>query len=139
MKQHAKDYLQDPVTCVLKKGDSVLSSEKTGIAPILQWIGDGMDLNGYEAADKIVGKAAAMLFVKAGVKEVYGEVMSEPARLFLKSRGIPYSYSTLTDRIINRAGNDMCPMEKTVLHIDDVEEAYAALKETLKRLRAGTF
>lgn len=139
MKQHAKDFLQDPVTCVLKKGDSILTSEKTGIAPILQWIDDGIDLNGYEAADKIIGKAAAMLFVKAGVKEVYGEVMSEPARLFLKSQSIPYSYSTLTDRIINRMGNDMCPMEKTVLHIDDVEEAYVALKETLDKLRTGTF
>lgn len=136
MKQNAKDYLQDPVTCVLKKGDSILSSEKTGIAPILQWIGDGLDLSGYEAADKIVGKAAAMLFAKAGVKEVYGEVMSEPARLFLKAKGIPYFYSTLTDKIINRTGNDMCPMEKTVLHMDDVEEAYAALQKTLSKLQS---
>ena len=136
MKQTARDYLQGTITCVLKKGDSILTSERTGIAPIMQWLEEGIDLTGYEAADKIIGKAAAMLFVKAGVTSVYGEVMSEPARLFLKSKGIPYSYGTLTDKIINRAGNGMCPMETTVLEINDVEEAYVALKETLVRLRS---
>lgn len=136
MKQTAKDYLQGTITCVLKKDDSILTSERTGIAPIMQWLEEGIDLTGYEAADKIIGKAAAMLFTKAGVTSVYGEVMSEPARLFLKSKGIPYSYGTLTDKIINRAGNGMCPMEMTVLEINDVEEAYTALKETLERLRS---
>ena len=134
----AKELLARPgMTCVLCRGDAVYTSEKTGIAPMLGFLADGTELAGFSAADKIVGKAAAMLFVRAGVREVYGEVMSRAALPVLEKYGIPASFGTLTDSISNRAGNGICPMEETVAGIDSPAEAEAALRAKLARLRGS--
>ena len=101
---------------------------------MMKFIREGRNLNGYSAADIIVGKAAAMLFVKAGISEVYGRIMSKAACGFLREHKTPFSYDMLTDSIINRKGDDICPMEKAVMNINDIDEAYQALDKTVKRL-----
>ena len=121
--------------CLCREGE-FFTDDGRGISPMMRFISEGRDLSGYSAADVIVGKAAAMLFVKAGIKEVYGRVMSEAAKEYLESRGIPLGFTTLTDRIINRQGTDICPMEKAVAEISDPEEGYAALKAKLEELRS---
>ena len=122
--------------CLCRDGEIVTDDGK-GISPMIKFIGEGKALNGFSAADLIVGKAAAMLFVKAGIAEVYGKVMSESAADFLKSHGVKFSYETLTEKIINRAGTGICPMEQTVAEIDSVDEAYIALCNKLEQLRQG--
>ncbi|MBQ9481796.1 MAG: DUF1893 domain-containing protein, partial [Clostridia bacterium] len=57
----AKKLLADSITCALVKGEEVYLSERSGIAPMMGFIGSEIDLAGFSAADKIVGKAAAML------------------------------------------------------------------------------
>ena len=101
---------------------------------MMRYIHEGRDLSGYSAADIIVGKAAAILFVKAGIAAVYGKVMSIAGRDYLIRYNIPCSWDTLTENIINRKGDDICPMEKTVAEISDAEEGYEALKEKLLAL-----
>jgi len=101
---------------------------------MMEFIEAGADLSGYSAADIVVGKAVAMLFVKCGIKSVYAKVLSDSGAEFLKKEGVPFEYETLTDRIINRDGTDICPMEKEVLDVSNVEEAYAALKRKLQSL-----
>ena len=125
------------MTCVLCRGDNTYTSEKSGIAPMLGFLADGVGLDGFSAADRIIGKAAAMLFVRAGVREVYGEVMSRAALPVLEKYGIRCSFGALTDRIANRAGDGICPMEATVAGIDDPAEAEAALRDKLVQLRGG--
>lgn len=132
----AKDFLTGNITCVLKKGDEVITSERTGISPMLTWISEGRDLRGFSAADRVVGKAAAMLFVKAGIVSVYAGVMSIPGRDYLEAHGIHALYSELTEKIINRKGDGLCPMESAVLHISDAEEGYTALVKRAAELRA---
>ncbi len=114
-------------TCVLVKGDKVITSDKKGISPILDFISGKIDLKGFCVADKIVGKAAAMLFSKAGIIAVYGEVMSNTGLNYLKARNIPAEYNTLCERIINRKGDGICPMEMTVADITDEEIAFGLL------------
>lgn len=63
--EKAKSLLKNNITCVLVKDDNVLSSTKTGIAPVMELIENNVNLEGYSVADKIVGKAVAMLFCKA--------------------------------------------------------------------------
>ena len=118
----AKNLLGD-CTCVMYKGTTVYASQKTGISPILDWLAEGTDLRGFSAADKIVGKAAALLFVLAGVKEVYGEVMSKAGLAALQAHGIPCAYGTLTEHIINRRGDGICPFEATVQNTSDPSAA----------------
>lgn len=133
--ERAKELLTGTATCVLVKGDTVYSSRKSGIAPMLDYLGAGVPLHGFSAADRIVGKAAAMLFVRAGISAVYGEVMSKAGAEFLKAHGVGCSYGTLTEIIINRIGTGMCPMEQTVREIDDYHRAFGALSAKRAFLR----
>ncbi len=111
----------------LCKGDIVNTYDERGIVPMMKLISQGTELTGFSAADRIVGRAAAMLFVKAGVVNVYGKVMSDGAKEYLENHGISCSYDTLTEKIINRQGNDICPMEKAVMHIENENEGYNVL------------
>ena len=128
--------LTSDYTCVLCKGDIVYTSTLKGIAPVLGWLDEGKDMEGFAAADRIVGKAAGMLFVLAKVKEVYAPIMSESAVELLRKHGITCSCEETVKKIINRMGTDICPMEKTVQDIDDPKIALETLKQTVKRLRA---
>lgn len=118
-------------------GSDIITDDGKGISPMMRFIAEKRSLSGYSAADLIVGKAAALLFIKAGIREVFGEVMSKSALELLKGRGITCTFGTLTDRIINRRGDDICPMEKTVANINDPDEAYNALAEKLAAMRSG--
>ncbi len=125
--EKAKKELTGDITCVLVKGENIYTSTKTGIAPMLNLIKDGVNLEGYSAADKIVGKAAAMLFVKAGVKDVFAEVISSDAISYLKKHKIEFSYNEATPYIINRKKTGNCPMEEAVKNTDDFNEGYEIL------------
>ncbi len=104
---------------------------------MLGFIAQGENLRGYSAADLIVGKAAALLFVKSGVVSVYAKVLSQGGKEVLQKFGVFFEYETLTDNIINRDGTDICPMEKTVANISDPDEAYIALTEKVRSLQAN--
>lgn len=135
--ERAKLELVGDKTCVLVKGNTIYYSTMSGIAPMIDFIDRKIDLTGFSVADKIVGKAVAMLFILKGIKSVYAEVISKSALDFLKSNGVNVKYATLTERIINRKGDRLCPMESTVLNIDDCNLAYIKLKEKLNSLRAN--
>ncbi len=128
------DYLKD-YTCTLIRDDKIVASSKAiGIKPILDVINSGIDASGCIAIDKIVGKAAALLYIYMGVSKVYAEVMSKAAEEILKAEGIVYEYETLVEKIINRRGDDICPMEKAVIGIDTPEKALKAVSRRVKEL-----
>ena len=120
--------------CLCRFGE-IITKNGRGISPLLDLIAEYKKLDGYSCADLIIGKAAAMLMVKLGVKEVYGKVMSYPAVEVFKEYGIPFCCGTLTDKIINRQGTDICPMEKTVAGIDGIEDGYRALVQAVEFLK----
>ena len=132
--QIAKNNLEGHTICLCKEG-KCLFSEKRGIAPMMDFIAEGVDLSGYSVADLVVGKAVALLFVKCGIKRVFAKTLSESAKRVLKIYGVDYEYETLTEKIINRDGTDICPMEKAVSGTDDIEEAYSILQNKLNLLR----
>jgi len=93
--------------------DTLRTCEGRGIKTLAEAIGgDKGFFAGALAADKTVGRAAALLFVYAEVAEVYGAVMSESAAEVLKEYGIKFSYGRLVPNILDRTGSDVCPMEK---------------------------
>lgn len=109
---------------------------KRGVQPLVEWLSAGTDLHGFSAADKVVGKATAFLYVLAGVKEVYAPVMSEKARDVFMEYGIGFECKEVVDAIINRTGTGICPMEHAVTEIETPEEAYLAVRRTLAFLAA---
>lgn len=131
----AKEQLiKDECTCVLRKGDSVYCSHARGVKPLLSLLDSGEDYRGYSAADKVVGKAAAMLYVLLGVSRVYAFVISEKALEVLTGNGIEVTYDTLVNRIHNRTNTGFCPMEEAVWEIEDLQEGLQAVREKVAQL-----
>jgi hypothetical protein len=133
----AIEVLDEGHSCALVRGDKIYTSDADGIKPLNWWLRDGFVFNGYSAADKVVGRAAAFLYVLLQVKEIYAEVLSESAFEILERYQIAYSCGKTVPYILNRRGNDLCPMEKIALLHEDPQDAYAALKRKIAELMAG--
>ena len=130
----AKAALTDEITCAVFTDRLYLSKEK-GVRPWLLWLteNDGLARGmNAAAADRIIGRAAALLMIYAGVTSVYGEVMSEGARKLFADNHVAVEYGTLTASIMNRSGDDLCPMEMLTAEITSPEEAYKALRAKIK-------
>ena len=133
---NAKELLKNgDYTCVMCYGETVYTSDKRGVVPVLEKLEQDVTISGFSVADKVVGKAAAMLFHLAGISELYTGIISIPAKEYLEKTNIIFSYDKLVDRIINRTGDGLCPMETAVSIINDPEEGYKAIKNKLNELR----
>ncbi len=130
----AKNILNDGnFTCVMCRGNDVLKETERGVLPLIGLIDSGAELLGYSVADKVVGKAAALLFVYMGITEVYTPVMSDGAKSILTQYNIKYSCEKIVPYIINRAGDGACPMENAVKEIDSPAEALEAVRKRLSQ------
>ncbi len=126
-----------------EKGYSIVASNgyssfERGIRPIMTALNEDLHFfEGLSVADKIVGKASAMLLALSGAKEVYAHPRSEAGRKILEKYGIAYEYGEMVEYIVNRKGDGMCPMEETVKDIDDPMDAFEALNERIAQMRKG--
>ena len=133
--QKAKDILlQQSYTCVVYKEGTMYTSHSRGVSPLVEWIQNGTDLAGFSAADKVIGKASALLFVLLGVTAVYTPVVSEKAAEVFTQYEIELEYDQKVPMIINRVGTGPCPMENAVEGISDPETALWKIQQTLKEL-----
>lgn len=115
-------------TCVLCRDEEVYTATARGVKPLVDWLDSGLELRGFSAADKVVGRATAFLYVLLGVKEVHALVMSTPAREALELGGIAAFCDQEVPGIINRRGDGPCPFEDAVLGITDPMEALTAIR-----------
>ena len=134
-KKRALGYLQDGYTCAVCKEESVLLSKERGVKPLLGWLEEKADCEKGVAADKVVGKAAAYLYVLLGVAQVHAIVMSEGAEWVFRRFAVEYTYVEKVPAVRNRTGDGFCPMEQAVLMIDEPEKAYEEIKKTQVRLK----
>ena len=121
-------------TCVLCRGDTVRTCTARGVRPLLELLEEG-SWQGFSAADKVVGKATAFLYVLLGVKAVWAPVISESALEVLTSHGIEAFWDATVPSIFNRDRTGFCPMETATRDIEDPAEALAAIRKTLAILR----
>lgn len=124
-------------TLALCRGGEVVTSDRRGVMPMLGFLREGRDLSGFCAADRVVGRAAAMLFAKAGVRAVHAEVMSDGAVALLAAHGIDASCDVRTAAIENRQKTGLCPMENAVAGIEDIDAGIAVICRRAEELRAG--
>lgn len=133
--QTAKEHLKKgSYTCVLCLDGQIATSTYRGVKPLLSWLEDPALGKGFSAADKVVGKATAYLYILLGAKAVHAGVMSQSALQVLKDGNIAVSYDTLVPYIVNRAGDGMCPMEAATQNARTPQEALFAIKNTLAKL-----
>ena len=124
-------------TCVLCRDGETLTATQRGVRPLLDWLDSSMDLTGFSAADRVVGRGAAFLYCLLGVKAVYARVMSHPAAEVLEKHGISATADTVVPGIINHQGTGPCPIEEAVLAISDPSEALTAIRARLAQLQKG--
>jgi hypothetical protein len=115
-------------TCVLCRDSAVYTATARGVKPLVDWLDSGLDLHGFSAADKVVGRATAFLYVLLGVRAVHALVMSTPAREALEANGIKALCDREVSGIINRRGDGPCPFEEAVLGINSPSEALKAIR-----------
>lgn len=127
---------QDGCTCVLCKDGHAKTCTARGVRPLVELLDSG-HWNGYWAADKVVGKATAFLYVLLGISGVCTPVASEAAAQILKRYGIPLYADQIVPAILNRNRSGFCPMETAVRDIADPAEALCAIRNTMQKLRAG--
>lgn len=130
-----KRLIEGGYTCVVMKDEQIYTSTERGVKPLLAWLDDEVDLQGYSAADKVIGKGAAMLYVLLGMKEIYTQIISESARKTLAQHGIEVYYDQCVEGIRNRTNTGPCPMEGAVKKIDDPKGALQAIREKLKSMQ----
>ena len=124
----------DHLTCVLLHGETVYTSRLRGVRPLLDLIDGNVNCNGFSAADKVVGRAAAFLYILLGVSELYALTVSRSALELLESHRIPVSYDICVEAIRNRDNTGFCPMETCVLDIEDPKLALSAIRAKLALL-----
>lgn len=127
--------LESELSCYAYLKIGTYTSKYAGIRPLLQPL--NVDKSFFEDAfviDKVIGKSAAFLLLYGKVKKVHAMIMSEHAQKLLDKSNIDYSYDSLVPFIQNNLKTDMCPMEKTVLDIENTKDAFIALNKKVEDL-----
>ena len=125
--------------CALIKDNVIIhKGVGKGVTPLLELASSKEGLQKLEnslVVDRIIGRAAAMLVVLGRVEYVYGLTMSKSGEEYLIANGIEVKSDRVVDAISDRTGRGICPMERSVMEIDDPMEGYEKLQETLTQLR----
>jgi len=142
--EKAKRILKDEdlSLVIVKDGKTIFRSDSPGIDGILQAIEKlGKQLSRSSVADKIVGKAAALLFAYSRIASVYAATLSRRGLRTLSKHKIPVEYDLLVPEILDKKGKDICPFERFTSNIESPDCAFEKLKaymESLKKRRAET-
>ena len=132
--QKARQLLESGgYTCVLCRGDKTITSCHRGVRPLMELLDE--DLAGFSAADKVVGKAAALLYCLLKVRCLWAGVISDAALEVLQAHGIGVQWETRVPQIQNRQGNGRCPMELATEGISNPADAPAAIRKKLAELQ----
>lgn len=132
----AKELLcAEGYTCVICRGNIIYTSNQRGVKPLVDWFESNENFHDFCAADKVVGKATAFLYVLHRVKAVYANVISKSALQILTENHIGIEYGKLVDNIINRQGNGICPFEAAVLDIVEPMVAYSTIRKTMNGMK----
>lgn len=131
----AKKVLEEEnLTLVLVGENETIRSTAKGVSGLLKLYDEKKDLSAFCAADKIVGKGAAVLFFLLGIREIYAEVLGEKAKEFLEENGVSVFSGTVTECIVNRKGDGLCPIEKAVGNENDPEKAVLLIKKRISEM-----
>lgn len=124
---------REQCSCVIANGD-IRTFRQRGVADLYELLNREPEfLQGASIADKVIGKAAAALMVLGGVKEIYADVISEPALALLQEAAVKVSFGQAVDHIINRTQTGWCPLETICYQIKSAPEILPLIREFIER------
>jgi len=115
---------------VVVKGDRVIfETGARGVSGLLKAIEElNGEMRGSSVADRIVGRAAAQLFVYSGVVAVFAVTASDGGIRVLQENDIFLEFEHKVPYILNSKRTDVCPFEKLASSFRSPKEAYEGLK-----------
>jgi hypothetical protein len=136
MAKHAL-YSKELTLEIVKNGEVMFETRShriSGFLDAIEQLGD--KLEGASVADRVAGKAIALLCVYAKVKEVYAEILSNKAKAVFEENRIGYEWKELVDNVLDLSKSGVCPFEKAADGISDPKESYGTFKALQKSLKA---
>ena len=123
-------------TIAVVSNGEVFTSQERGVKPLLHLLTEKNGfLKGASVADKVIGKAAALLMVLGEIKEVHTLIISEPAIKVFEKYNIQCYYDKKVTRIVNRTGDGLCPMETLCLDVEEPKEAFQKITDFIKTMK----
>ena len=119
---------------VVKENEIVYKSESKGLQSLISLYKTKKNtLEDSSIADKVIGRAAALILVDSNIKEVYADLISQNAIDILDKSNIPYEYKTQVKEIRNRDNTGMCPMEELSLKCVSADELIEKIEEKFNK------
>ncbi len=135
----AKNRLQQKhlTLVIVKKGEILYETQFHRISGFLDAIDEqGINLQNASVADKVVGKAVALLSVLVQVRAVYAETLSAAGKTVLEVNGISHDWTRLVETILDDQMCDICPFEKEAATVNDPRQAYVRFRALQQKMRA---
>lgn len=121
---------------IVKGGKVIFETSSYGISGFLEAIEKfGRKIHGSSIADKVVGKAIALLCVNTRVKAVYAAILSEKAKETLQKHAIHHEWERLVEKILAPNKAEICPFEKLADELTNPAEAYTKFKVLQNKLK----
>lgn len=134
----AKNQLYDKqlTLAIVKNGQMLFQTDSHRLSGFIGAIEKfDTNLNGASVADRVAGKALALLCVYAGIHEVYAEVLSRKAKAVFEENKVAVEWKQLVDNVLDLNKTDTCPFEKAAAGISDPKDSYGAFKALLEKMK----
>jgi hypothetical protein len=130
----ARDELQKRKSAfiIVKNQEIIAESSQKGVAPFFHIVASHNGLQGSSLADRVVGKAVALLSLYAGICSIYTPLISDSALHILSTNDIHVEAQHHVPMILNRTQSDRCPIESMVLTCENPGEAFAILRKAFE-------
>jgi hypothetical protein len=123
---------------IVKKGQVLFKTDSRRISGFVKAIDEfGAALKGASVADRVAGKALALLCVYAGICEVYAEVLSRKAQVVFEENKVYVEWKEIVDNVLNDDKTGMCPFEKVAQEISNPKDAYGAFKALMEKMKVS--
>jgi len=121
---------------IVKDGKVVFETVSHGVSGFLEAIEKlGEGLEGASVADRIAGKAIALLCIYAKVKAVYAIILSKGAKTVFEKYAVYHEWNNLVENILDIDKAGICPFEKLATKISNPNDAYRKLKSLQNSLK----
>jgi hypothetical protein len=140
--RQAKELLDTHnVACIILRDEEIIFTHAgIGVKPLIAFMEKPLSERSGELAlvDKVIGKAALLMAVKLGIKNIYTPLVSEEALDAAGVHGVHIDALETVPYIINRTNDGKCPLEQSVTGIYDPEVAFVKIKQAISELMKKT-
>jgi hypothetical protein len=129
-------YDEDLTLAIVKNGQVLFQTDAHRISGFLRAIDQfGAELKGASVADRVAGKALALLCVYARISRVYAEVLSRKAQAVFEENNVDFEWKEVVDNVLDQTKTGVCPFEKVAADIANPKDAYGAFKALLEKMK----